>query len=346
MPDNILGGQGATLLTAIIIVAVALLALVGVFWVIRARASSTFIRGGKSRQPRLAVLDATAVDTRRRLVLIRRDDVEHLVMIGGPTDIVIESRIVHPADDRGAQPTRQTAAPQKIEPQPERIERPAPAPAAAQRPATQPTPRPQPARRTEPARAPEMVATPASPSPSAPAQASRATLAAGAAATGSAGSIHAEAFDVLESSRARVFEEPSFDDATYDELTSAPEPTPAAQPLAPPARPTTTPAQVYTQPSSFERASASPAAPPQAPAPSAHPVAGDFESVLAAELSGDLSLDETDDSFFEPVDDAPRPASSGPGKDDAPEVKPDSPPSRDSLEAEMERLLGDLSRKP
>ena len=102
MPDNILGGQGATLLTAIIIVAVALLALVGVFWVIRARASSTFIRGGKSRQPRLAVLDATAVDTRRRLVLIRRDDVEHLVMIGGPTDIVIESRIVHPADDRGA----------------------------------------------------------------------------------------------------------------------------------------------------------------------------------------------------------------------------------------------------
>ena len=70
MPDNILGGQGATLLTAIIIVAVALLALVGVFWVIRARASSTFIRGGKSRQPRLAVLDATAVDTRRRLVLI------------------------------------------------------------------------------------------------------------------------------------------------------------------------------------------------------------------------------------------------------------------------------------
>ena len=37
---------------------------------------------------------AAAIDTRRRLVLLRRDDVEHLVMIGGPTDIVIESRIV------------------------------------------------------------------------------------------------------------------------------------------------------------------------------------------------------------------------------------------------------------
>ena len=119
MPDNLLGGQGATLLTAIIIVAVALLALVGVFWLIRNRAASTFIRGGKNRQPRLAVLDATAVDTRRRLVLIRRDDVEHLVMIGGPTDIVIESRIA-PHDDLqatpAAQPRQQRAAPPAPEP--------------------------------------------------------------------------------------------------------------------------------------------------------------------------------------------------------------------------------------
>jgi hypothetical protein len=51
------------------------------------------VRGGRNRNPRLQVLDAAAVDTRRRLVLVRRDDVEHLIMIGGPTDIVIESRI-------------------------------------------------------------------------------------------------------------------------------------------------------------------------------------------------------------------------------------------------------------
>nr|WP_245317801.1 flagellar biosynthetic protein FliO [Ensifer sp. 1H6] len=44
------------------------------------------------------MLDAAAVDTRRRLVLVRRDDVEHLIMIGGPTDIVIESRIA-PIDE-------------------------------------------------------------------------------------------------------------------------------------------------------------------------------------------------------------------------------------------------------
>src|SRR4051794_6545550 len=38
---------------------------------------------GRGRQPRLAVIDAANVDGRRRLVLIRRDNVEHLLIIGG-----------------------------------------------------------------------------------------------------------------------------------------------------------------------------------------------------------------------------------------------------------------------
>ena len=49
--------------------------------------------GPRGRQPRLAVIDAAVVDARRRLVLIKRDHVEHLLMIGGPTDIVVESNI-------------------------------------------------------------------------------------------------------------------------------------------------------------------------------------------------------------------------------------------------------------
>ena len=52
---------------------------------------------GRGRQPRLAVLDQAAVDNRRRLVLIRRDNVEHLILIGGPTDVVIEPHIVRAA---------------------------------------------------------------------------------------------------------------------------------------------------------------------------------------------------------------------------------------------------------
>jgi hypothetical protein len=33
------------------------------------------------------------VDSHRRLVLVRRDDVEHLLLIGGPTDVVVERDI-------------------------------------------------------------------------------------------------------------------------------------------------------------------------------------------------------------------------------------------------------------
>jgi flagellar protein FliO/FliZ len=60
--------------------------------------------GSRGRQPRLAVLDAAAVDARRRLVLIKRDNVEHLLMIGGPTDIVVESNITRTALSREPRP--------------------------------------------------------------------------------------------------------------------------------------------------------------------------------------------------------------------------------------------------
>jgi flagellar protein FliO/FliZ len=48
----------------------------------------------RGRQPRLAVIEAGAVDGRRKLVIVRRDNVEHLIMIGGPTDILVEANIV------------------------------------------------------------------------------------------------------------------------------------------------------------------------------------------------------------------------------------------------------------
>lgn len=61
----------------------------------------------RGRQPRLAVIDAAAVDGRRRLILIRRDNVEHLLMIGGPSDIVVEANILRasaPSRDAGQRP--------------------------------------------------------------------------------------------------------------------------------------------------------------------------------------------------------------------------------------------------
>ena len=75
---------------------VAVLALIGAAaWLLRRFASSRLgANTNRGRMPRLAVIDAAAVDGRRRLVLVRRDNVEHLLMIGGPNDIVVESQIV------------------------------------------------------------------------------------------------------------------------------------------------------------------------------------------------------------------------------------------------------------
>ncbi len=75
---------------------VIVLALIGITaWVVRrlgaGRLGGVGLRG---RQPRLAVIDYASVDARRRLILVRRDNVEHLLMIGGPTDVLVESSIV------------------------------------------------------------------------------------------------------------------------------------------------------------------------------------------------------------------------------------------------------------
>ena len=49
---------------------------------------------------RLKVIEYLPIDTRRRLVLVRRDDREHLIVIGGQGgDVVVESNIIPPAQE-------------------------------------------------------------------------------------------------------------------------------------------------------------------------------------------------------------------------------------------------------
>src|SRR5437899_11246198 len=82
---------------------VAVLALIGVAaWLVRRFAGNRLgANTNRGRMPRLAVIDAAAVDGRRRLVLVRRDNIEHLLMIGGPTDIVVEANIVRAMSGQG-----------------------------------------------------------------------------------------------------------------------------------------------------------------------------------------------------------------------------------------------------
>jgi flagellar protein FliO/FliZ len=63
-------------------------------------------RNGRARLPRLGTVDAFDLDRQRQLVIIRRDNVEHLLMIGGPNDVVIESDIIR-AESRDTRDLRE-----------------------------------------------------------------------------------------------------------------------------------------------------------------------------------------------------------------------------------------------
>ena len=91
---------------------IAVLALIGLAaWLVRRFAGNRLgANTNRGRMPRLAVIDAAAVDGRRRLVLVRRDNVEHLLMIGGPTDIVVEPNIVRAMAARDQVPQRPVVA--------------------------------------------------------------------------------------------------------------------------------------------------------------------------------------------------------------------------------------------
>ncbi|MGI6853407.1 hypothetical protein [Mesorhizobium sp. 1B3] len=126
---------------------------------IRGMTFGTFVAGGRNRKTRLAVMDATAVDSHRRLVLVRRDDVEHLILIGGPTDVVVEQNIRLSQTRRPAlasgppqePPTRSQRAPeQQRPPQPRPV---APGPVSA--PPAPRDQRPAAPRTQEPAYAPQ-----------------------------------------------------------------------------------------------------------------------------------------------------------------------------------------------
>lgn len=94
-------GSSMPLAARFFIAFLVVLALIGLAaWLVRRFGANRLGGGARGRQPRLAVIDAASVDGRRRLVLIRRDNIEHLLMVGGPTDLVIEPNIVRVAGAR------------------------------------------------------------------------------------------------------------------------------------------------------------------------------------------------------------------------------------------------------
>ncbi len=103
-------GEWGAVVAQFLLTVVIVLALIGAVWWFVRRYSRVHIGGiGRGRVPRLAMIDALPVDRRRRLVLVRRDNVEHLLLIGGPSDVVVEGTI-HRVRQRGPQQAAQLAA--------------------------------------------------------------------------------------------------------------------------------------------------------------------------------------------------------------------------------------------
>lgn len=116
--EPMFGEWGALILQLVISVVIVLGLVAVVYWLVRRYSPGSLGRLSRSRVPRLAVIDAMTVDARRRLVLVRRDNVEHLILIGGPTDVVIEQAIQRRRPAICPQVPGEAAEAQPAEPEP------------------------------------------------------------------------------------------------------------------------------------------------------------------------------------------------------------------------------------
>lgn len=111
---TLFGDSGQAILNTAFALGTVLVLIVLVLWGLKAISGRT--RGlVRSRRSRLELVETVQVDGKRRVLLLRRDNVEHVVLTGGPQDLMIESGIpVPPAPQptirrpvaRPAQPSR------------------------------------------------------------------------------------------------------------------------------------------------------------------------------------------------------------------------------------------------
>ncbi|QPC92772.1 flagellar biosynthetic protein FliO [Mesorhizobium sp. INR15] len=219
--DSVAGpGYAAALLWTFAALVLLVIVLV-IIKLVRNLTFGTFVAGGRNRKTRLAVMDATAVDSHRRLVLVRRDDIEHLILIGGPTDVVVERDIRLSASRRPA-----LTGDSGLQPVPAPKPRPPQAPAAA--PARQ-APAPQPVNAAPPPARPRQVTSAPAPAPKPATQSYQSTNVTPLPAYGSANA------NVVRHAPPPPARQDSIDDTLMKELEVSFEQPRAASPVSKPA---------------------------------------------------------------------------------------------------------------
>jgi len=81
------------------------LALIGILtWLVRRFGPAGHGLRPRNGRRRLEVVETAPVDSKHRLVLVRRDGTEHLILLGTSSDILIESGIAAPPRARETEP--------------------------------------------------------------------------------------------------------------------------------------------------------------------------------------------------------------------------------------------------
>ncbi|WP_208435727.1 flagellar biosynthetic protein FliO [Bartonella phoceensis] len=108
--SNQIGKSAADITISFVFFIITLTAIATIILFLRRLKRGQFGINRKKRLSRLTLCDTIAVDRTRRLVLIRCDDKEHLLLIGGFTDVVVETNIGSTSiiQKRGTQPTLTT----------------------------------------------------------------------------------------------------------------------------------------------------------------------------------------------------------------------------------------------
>jgi flagellar protein FliO/FliZ len=85
---------------AALVFVVALIAFIG--WVARRAGLGTRLPRAGGKQRRVGIVEVVPLDAKRRLVLVRRDQVEHLLLVGPGSDIVVEQNIATAGGSAGS----------------------------------------------------------------------------------------------------------------------------------------------------------------------------------------------------------------------------------------------------
>ncbi|WP_455480011.1 flagellar biosynthetic protein FliO [Bartonella sp. B23] len=88
-----MGTSATNIVVGVVFFIITLTALATIILSLRCLKRGQFSINRKKPSSRLTLCETIAIDRARRLVLVRCDDKEHLLLIGGFTDIVVESNV-------------------------------------------------------------------------------------------------------------------------------------------------------------------------------------------------------------------------------------------------------------